>query len=86
MGNRAERENPGRRASWRRILLAVVGTLTCYALGTVWFAAVSSELTLASLGAAAVGCVLPFLLPDAAKMALAALVCRRVEPPLSRLL
>ena len=75
-----------RGAWWRRMLLAVVGTLCCYAIGALWFASQTVELSAISYGAVALTCTVPYLLPDAAKMALAAIICRRVEPSLSHVL
>lgn len=57
----------------------LLGLLVCYAFGTVWF------LTLyiatkgpISLAAALAACVVPFIVPDLLKMALAILLSRRV--------
>lgn len=67
----------GRRL-WSLLGGMAVGTLACYAFGTAWFVLLYTR----SNGAIGVGealsiCVLPFLLPDALKMTLAALlVCR----------
>lgn len=71
---------------WRRALLAGSGTLCCYTIGTLWYAGVYTGFSAAGLGAAVLSCVVPFILPDAVKMALAAVVCRRAEVSLSRLL
>ncbi len=51
-----------------RIIGMVLGMLACYGLGTAWFVFVSGG---TGWGAALVMCVLPFLLPDAVKLALA---------------
>ena len=61
-------------------LSMVLGLLVCYAFGTAWFmifyAAADKPMSLVTaLGA----CVLPFILPDAAKIALAVVVTRRVR-------
>ena len=62
------------------LIAAVVGMLLCYGFGTAWFMTVyvrgGGTIT---LGAALGSCVLPFLLPDAAKLALAALLRARVK-------
>ena len=61
------------------ILLLVLGTLLCYAFGTLWFVVVySSGGSPVSVGAALVACVLPFIVPDGAKLALAAIISRRI--------
>lgn len=64
-----------RGASARRLAAAMaVGCLGCYALGTVWFMAITGVTLWQSL----VLCVLPFLPGDAAKIALAVLLARRI--------
>ncbi len=59
----------------RTALAMACGTLSCYALGTVWYMVSVSQ----PLGAALSVCVLPFLPFDAAKIAIAALISRRVR-------
>ena len=57
---------------WVRITALIAGLLVCYAFGTVWFMIVYSRDNAAvGLGTALMWCVVPFLLPDAAKLALA---------------
>ena len=63
-----------------RISAMVIGLLVCYAFGTAWFLWVYAR----RAGAIAVGtalswCVLPFVLPDLGKMALAVLLAGRVK-------
>lgn len=71
---------PGRRA-WVLALAMVLGLAVCYALGTAWFMVVYTAQTgPISLGTALVTCVVPFILPDLAKIALALLLCRRLAP------
>lgn len=54
-----------------RIIAMVIGLLLCYAFGTAWFMVVyARESGAIGLGTALSMCVIPFLLPDAAKMAL----------------
>ena len=63
----------------------VVGLLLCYAFGTAWFMVVYARDSGAiGLGAALGWCVLPFLLPDAVKLALAIVLSRRVPERLTR--
>jgi biotin transport system substrate-specific component len=50
----------------RLVIALVVGTIVLYAIGTAWFMAVTNM----TLAAALVLCVLPFLLGDAAKLAI----------------
>ena len=53
-----------------------VGILLCYAVGTAWFMTVTGRGFAESL----MMCVVPFLLPDAVKLALAALLVNRLYP------
>ena len=50
------------------------GVLICYAVGTIWFMIVTKM----SLGESLMLCVVPFLLPDAVKIAAAALLTGRL--------
>lgn len=60
---------------WMRIVSLILSLIVCYACGTVWYIIVYS-LGNASigLGTALMWCVVPFILPDAAKLALAVLI------------
>ena len=59
---------------------AIVGMTVCYIFGSLWYAFVFSGGTgEAGFFAAFAQCVLPFILPDAAKLALAFFVKRRIE-------
>ena len=63
-----------------RIAALVIGLLLCYAFGTAWFCAVYARTSGAiGVGTALSWCVLPFLLPDALKLALAVLIGTRIE-------
>jgi biotin transport system substrate-specific component len=67
------------------ILSLVVGLLLCYTFGTLWFLRLYLQNTgTVSLLTVLGWCVLPFVLPDGAKLALAVLVTRRVKPYLRR--
>ena len=58
-----------------------LGILLCYAFGTAWFLLVYAKNSgPVSLGTALGWCVLPYLLPDAAKIALASMLVRRLHP------
>lgn len=63
------------------IISMVVGILVCYAFGTAWFAVVyaknnESPATLATI----LGwCVIPFLIPDAVKIALVSVLTNRLK-------
>ena len=62
-----------------------VGILVCYAIGTVWFMLVYARRTgFISLGTALSWCVLPYLLPDAVKIALASALVYRLYPLVNR--
>lgn len=65
---------------WALILSMVVGILVCYAFGTVWFAVVYAKTNEpASLATILGWCVIPFLIPDAVKIALAAVLTNRLK-------
>lgn len=68
----------GRR--WYVLLAAMaVGLLACYIFGTAWFMLLYTAKTgPISLAGALSWCVLPFILPDALKIALAALLTNRL--------
>lgn len=58
----------------------VLSLAACYAFGTAWFVAVSARAgAAASFRTALTVCVLPYLLPDAAKLYLAFLLARRLK-------
>ena len=60
------------KAVWVRVMALIVGLLVCYAFGTVWFTILYSRQNGAiGIGTALMWCVVPFLLPDLAKLALA---------------
>lgn len=65
---------------WISILAMVLGLLVCYAFGTLWFMILYAR-TSGPIGlTTALGwCVIPFVIPDLAKLALAALLARRVS-------
>ena len=68
-----------------RILFCALGTLGCYLSGTAWYVLAYGEASLAGFAAATVQCVLPFILPDAVKLFLAAAACKRLAPRLIRM-
>ena len=53
----------------------IIGVLVCYAFGTVWFMVVMKWGIVETLAA----CVLPFIIPDAIKIALAVLLSNRLS-------
>ncbi len=65
---------------WASILSFVLGLALCYAFGTAWFMTVYAKTTGAiGLGSALAWCVLPFLIPDGIKMALALTLARMLK-------
>lgn len=62
------------------ILSSVLGMLVCYAFGTAWYLIVYTRSTGAVSLATVLGwCVVPFLIPDAVKIALAVLLRGRLR-------
>ena len=68
-----------------RVLGLLVGLLTLYAFGTLWYLAVYAR-TQGSAGLFTVlsWCVFPFVVPDLIKLELALLLARRLAPALPR--
>ncbi len=63
----------------RQIAALSLGLAACYLFGTAWFIAVYSRTSEITVLRALSLCVVPFILPDLAKMALGAAVGRRVR-------
>ena len=67
------------------VLSAALGLAVCYAFGTAWFvlmyAATSGPIGVVS---ALWSCVIPFLIPDALKLALALVLSRRLAPVMAK--
>ena len=62
-------------------LLLAAGNVVCYIFGTAWFVYVyTSSGKPITFGAALLACVAPYVAPDAAKLALALLVSKRLSP------
>ena len=67
------------------ILSMALGILLCYTFGTAWFVLVYTRNSgPISVGAALGMCVFPYLLPDAVKIALAAILTQRLTPILRK--
>lgn len=67
------------RKTWVLALSLLLGLAACYALGTAWFMAVYARQTgPIGVGTALTWCVLPFLVPDLLKLALALLAQKRL--------
>lgn len=63
-----------------RIAAMAAGLLLCYAFGTAWFLFVYAGRSEAmTLGAALTACVVPFIIPDIVKIALAVFLSERVR-------
>ena len=63
-----------------RVGITLLGMLLCYAFGTAWFMFVYARRSGSiALGAALTWCVIPFVLPDLAKIGLALLVSERLK-------
>ena len=60
----------------------VTGLAVCYFFGTVWFILLYNRGAADPVGvsSALAWCVLPYLVPDAVKLALAAILCVRLQP------
>jgi biotin transport system substrate-specific component len=61
------------------ITAVILGMLACYAAGTAWYALVYMGGTGVGFAAAVAQCVLPFILPDIAKIALAFILYKRLK-------
>ncbi len=62
-------------------LSLALSLIICYAFGTLWFAAIHmGGINGVSVVTALVKCVLPYLLPDAVKLAAALWIVKRVSP------
>lgn len=65
--------------TWVLGLSMVLGLIVCYAIGTVWFMVVYAKNTEAVELAVVLGwCVIPFILPDLIKIALALVLSKRL--------
>jgi len=67
------------------IISMAIGILVCYAFGTAWFMILYTQKTGPIGLVTALGwCVFPYLLPDAAKIILAAFLVNRIYPVLAK--
>ncbi|MGN0522034.1 MAG: biotin transporter BioY [Eubacterium sp.] len=60
---------------WQNIVFMVIGVLVCYLFGTVWFVIAYKTTFVGALST----CVFPFLLPDAVKVVIAAVLVNRLK-------
>ena len=59
----------------------IAGLLLCYAIGTEWFVFIYSRVNEpVSFGTALGMCVLPYIIPDVCKIALALMLVKRIRP------
>ena len=73
------------RKIWILILSMAVGILLCYTFGTAWFMIVYARNSgPIGLGTALGWCVIPYLIPDGIKIALAAFLTDRLYPILNQ--
>lgn len=70
----------GREALPFKVIGSVLALIACYAFGTAWYMILyTTQKGAITLGAALMGCVVPFLLPDAVKIVLAYLVATALK-------
>ena len=63
------------------VIAMLLGLLVCYTVGTVWFMAVYAQSSGAVGLMTVLGwCVIPFILPDLAKIAVATILVKRLAP------
>lgn len=63
---------------WQLIAM-ILGLLSCYLFGTVWFSAMYLDGTL-SIGAVLLKCVVPYVIPDGIKLSLAFILTQKLRP------
>ena len=67
------------KSRWVLAISMVIGLLVCYAFGTAWFMIVYANNTGAiGLWTALSWCVFPYIIPDAVKIVLALVLCKRL--------
>lgn len=65
---------------WVYALSMFLGIAVCYAFGTAWFVIYNNNSADAvTIGGAISMCVLPFIIPDLVKIAVATLICKRLN-------
>jgi biotin transport system substrate-specific component len=62
-----------------RLVSVLLGMLVCYTVGALWYSFVYMGGAGIGLAAAVAQCVLPFILPDTAKIWLAFVLCKRLK-------
>ena len=67
------------------VIALLLGLAVCYAFGTAWFMLLYAKANGAvGLGTVLSWCVLPFVIPDIVKLALALVIARRIRPMLGK--
>lgn len=65
---------------WKQAVVMLLGLAVCYAFGTAWFMVVYARKAGQIALATALGwCVIPFILPDCGKLALAVIIAKRLK-------
>ena len=68
------------KALWVRLIGLIGGLALCYLFGTIWFMVIyARENAAIGIGTALMWCVVPYLLPDAAKLVLALVIGKAVK-------
>lgn len=68
------------RKLWARGVSMLLGLLICYTMGTIWFLVIYTRSAgTVGVGTALLWCVVPFVIPDVAKLGLALGISRRLE-------
>ncbi|MGN1139938.1 MAG: biotin transporter BioY [Oliverpabstia sp.] len=68
------------RKTWALAIQMVVGLLVCYVIGTVWFMIVYAQSSgVVGLATVLGWCVIPFIIPDLIKIALALILSKRLS-------
>ncbi len=71
---------------WYQIILLLLGLATCYTLGTLWLVMVyTSSSGAVGFGTALGWCVIPYIIPDCIKLALAVTLAKQLRPHLATL-
>lgn len=67
--------------TWVYALSMFLGIAACYAFGTAWFVIYNNtnSADAVTIGAALSMCVVPFIIPDIIKIAVATLLCKRLD-------
>lgn len=64
---------------FRMQIASLIGLIACYSLGTIWFSAGYAHASSGSFLSALTVCVLPYVIPDLIKLALAFTISRRLK-------